>query len=177
MPAIDPHVKSMFSFDLNGRIDGTNDWVEHPLPVVHVAFSTDPREPVVRFGQSIEDPERWAARIGEIAAASPAPDDHESLLRWCDDLAEALRPLGDFDINGGPSYAADRVRAAPPDGTTLITPDNMSLLERHHADWLADVAHQRPMGWRYSARTPSRSAQASANHRRRAVPVRVTRRG
>ena len=145
MSAIDLHVHSMFSFDAVGRIDGTNDWVEHPLPKVHVAFSAEAERPTVRFGQSVEEPDHWSVRIGELSASSPPPSDQASLLRWRDQLAHLLRPLGTFEINGGPAYVADRVPDRAPAGTALVTQDNADVLDRNHADWLADVPHQQPM--------------------------------
>ncbi len=145
MSAIDLHVQSMFSFDAHGRIDGTNDWVEHPLAKVHIAFSVDADRPAVRFGQSIDDSERWSARVAELAASNPPPSDQASLIRWRDQLARLLEPLGTFEINGGPAYAADRVPDQPPAGTALVTPGNTDALDRNHADWRADVPHQQPM--------------------------------
>ena len=153
MNSIDLHIQSIFSFDTSGRIDGMNDWVDHGLPRMSIAFDHDGGPLGLKFGANVEDPDDWAARVDHVVEqrrrrGTPiAPTDQASFEQWRDELREVLADLDGTQITGGPAYVADpdKIPKIPPTETLLVTEQTAHCLSRFLPEWLADVPHQQPM--------------------------------
>lgn len=127
MSTPDTHLRTLFSFDNNGRILGTREAIQRPGPkFVQVRGMSE-----VVWAVRSDVPDDVARELGDLASEEPLVSD----LRREPLHIDRYLALVKGELNAGPAFAFPKIIARPA-GTELI--DDVRLLHRDFSGWEAN---------------------------------------